>query len=161
MWHSARFSRDRMNRKLATFVLVAVTGFVAPVVFVGCASSDDRDSHKRTAGQYVDDKVLIQRVKGALDNNDVYKFPDVKVNTYKGTVQLSGFVATDEQKRQAEQIARNVQGVYNIQNNIAMKSDTERVRGTSDTTVTNRPSTTPTAPTPPPNTTTPTPTPNP
>ena len=126
-----------MNRSFATFLLAAVTGVVAPVAFVGCSTNDDATStHKRTAGQYVDDKVLIQRVKGALADNEVYKFPDVKVNTYKGTVQLSGFVATDEQKRQAEQIARNVQGVYNIQNNITMKSETERVRDTTDTGVT-------------------------
>ena len=120
-----------MNRKLATLVLTAATA----LAFVGCqTTSDDRDTHKRTAGQYVDDKVLIQRVKGALGDNEVYKFPDVKVNTYKGTVQLSGFVASDEQKRRAEEIARNVPGVYNIQNNITLKSDAERVRGTTTTT---------------------------
>lgn len=114
--------------------MVAVTGFGVPVAFVGCATrSDEHDATKRSVGQYVDDKVLIQRVKDALGDNAVYKFPDVKVNTYKGTVQLSGFVATDDQKRSAEQIARNVPGVYNIQNNITLKGETERVRGAEGT----------------------------
>ena len=97
--------------------------------FVGCASDDaDRDSHKRTAGRYFDDKVLVQKVKSALSDSEVYKFPDVKVNTYEGTVQLTGFVDTQEQKTKAEEIARNVKGVSAVQNQIALKADTDRER---------------------------------
>ncbi len=115
-----------MKRKLIVLSLAAVTA----VSFVGCATdSADRDSHKRSTGRYIDDKMLIGKVKGALDDNAVYKFPDVKVNTYNGTVQLTGFVDTMEQKRKAEDIARNVPGVAAIQNEIALKADTERVRG--------------------------------
>lgn len=116
-----------MKRKLILFSLAAVTA----VSFVGCATDRaDRDSHKRTTGRYIDDKMLIGKVKGALNDSEVYKFPDVKVNTYNGTVQLTGFVDTAEQKQKAEEIARNVQGVNAVQNQITMKSDTERVRGT-------------------------------
>lgn len=111
------------------FSLVAA----AVVGFVGCATDNaDSDSHKRTAGQYLDDKVLVQKVKSALNDSEVYKFPDVKVNVYEGTVQLTGFVDSTEQKTKAEDIARNVRGVANVQNQIALKSDTERVRGISD-----------------------------
>ena len=117
-----------MKRKVL-FSLVAA----AVVGFIGCASDNtDNDSHKRTAGRYLDDKVLVQKVKSALDDSEVYKFPDVKVNTYEGTVQLTGFVDTAEQKQKAEEIARNVRGVSNVQNQIALKSDAERVRGTAD-----------------------------
>jgi len=103
------------------------------VGFVGCATDDrtDSESHKRTAGRYLDDKVLVQKVKGALDDSEIYKFPDVKVNTYEGTVQLTGFVDTQEQKAKAEEIARNVRGVFNIQNQITLKGDAERVRDTT------------------------------
>lgn len=121
-----------MKKQLTTWAGVVVMGVVASTAFVGCATSDDRDSHKRTAGQYIDDKVLVQKVRSALGDNDIYKFPDVKVNTYKGSVQLSGFVDSVEQKRKAEEIARNVQGVYNVENNITMKADTERVREATD-----------------------------
>ena len=63
---------------------------VTAIGFVGCASDNaDSDSHKRTTGRYIDDKMLVQRVKGSLNDNEVYKFPDVKVNTYNGTVQLT------------------------------------------------------------------------
>ena len=110
---------------------MAVMGAALPLGMIGCATGDS-DSSERTAGQYIDDKVLVQRVKGALGDSKVYKFDDVKVNTYKGTVQLSGFVESDEQKKQATEIARNVEGVYNVQNNITLKSETERVRGEAD-----------------------------
>lgn len=118
-----------MKRKLILFCMAAVTA----IGFVGCASDNaDRDSHKRTAGRYIDDKVLVQKVKSALNDSDIYKFPDVKVNTYEGTVQLTGFVDSAEQKSKAEEIARNVRGVYNVQNQITLKGEAERVRGTTD-----------------------------
>ena len=98
--------------------------------FVGCATdSTDRDSHKRSAGRYIDDKMLVGKVKGALGDSAVYKFPDVNVHTYNGTVQLTGFVDTMDQKRKAEEIARNVSGVNAVQNQITLKGDTDRVRG--------------------------------
>lgn len=119
-----------MKRKLILFSLAVVTA----IGFVGCASDDhaDRDSHKRTTGRYIDDKMLVQKVKSALGDSEVYKFPDVKVNTYNGTVQLTGFVDTAEQKRKAEEITRTVREVANVQNQIALKGETERVRGTTD-----------------------------
>jgi osmotically-inducible protein OsmY len=125
--------QSRMKEKFILFSLVAVTA----VGFVGCASDNNNDSsNKRTAGQYIDDKVLVQRVKSTLNDNDVYKFPDVKVETYQGTVQLTGFVDSQEQKQKAEEIVRNVRGVSSVKNDIMMKGDAQRVRGT-DGSVTN------------------------
>jgi hyperosmotically inducible periplasmic protein len=116
-----------MKGKFILFSLVAVTA--AGFGFVGCASDDSSSSStKRTTGQYIDDKVVIQRVKSALGDSEVYKFPDVKVEAYQGTVQLTGFVDSTEQKQKAEQIARNVRGVASVQNNIVLKSDVQRVR---------------------------------
>jgi hyperosmotically inducible periplasmic protein len=129
-----------MKREFILFSLVAMTA----VGFVGCASDDraDGDSHKRTTGQYIDDKVVQQRVKAALGDSEVYKFPDVKVETYQGTVQLTGFVDSTEQKQKAEQITRNIRGVASVKNDIMLKTDAQRVRGT-DGAVTNRTTTTP------------------
>jgi len=125
-----------MKRKLILFSL----GVVTAIGFVGCASDDhaDRDSHKRTTGRYIDDKMLVQKVKAALGDSEVYKFPDVKVNTYNGTVQLTGFVDTADQKSKAEEITRTVREVANVQNQIALKGETERVRGTTDRNDVNR-----------------------
>jgi hypothetical protein len=84
------------------------------LALVGCASN----RYDRTAGEFVDDKMLVKRVKNALDDQPVYKYPDVKVNTFRGVVQLSGFVATPPQKEAATEIAERVRGVAEVENNI-------------------------------------------
>ena len=75
---------------------------------------------KRTAGQAVDDTALAANVKAALAA-DTMKYPDVNVNAYKGTVQLSGFADTKDQKNRATDVARKVANVQNIENNITVK----------------------------------------
>jgi osmotically-inducible protein OsmY len=75
----------------------------------------------RTAGEYIDDKTLNTRVRSALDESAEYKFPDVKVESFRGTVQLSGFVATAAQKSRAGDIVKNVRGVANVDNKISVK----------------------------------------
>jgi hyperosmotically inducible protein len=139
--HGTRAANSsRMKREL----ILCSLGVVMALGFVGCTSNDADDSHRRTTGQYIDDKVLVQKVKAALSDSPVYKFPDVKVNTYNGVVQLTGFVESNEQKRKAEEIARNVRDVTSVQNQITLKADTERVRDQTDTrtTTTNRTTTT-------------------
>ena len=97
----------------------------AALLIVGC----DRDRNmgapagevKRTTGQKVDDKDLSSKVKSALDDNAAYKFPDVKVNTYNGKVQLSGFVQTRDQKSKAEEIAKATTSGVTVENKITVK----------------------------------------
>ena len=60
-------------------------------------------------------------MKSALSDDSVYKYPDVKVTTFKGTVQLSGFVENKEQKSRATDLAKNVNGVKDVENNISVK----------------------------------------
>ncbi len=57
----------------------------------------------------------------ALHHDNVYKFPEVKVSTFKGTVQLSGFVNQTEQKDRAENLAKGTPGVREVVNNITVK----------------------------------------
>ncbi len=102
----------------------------AALVIVGCDNTRRDGIGKpaveveRTTGQKVDDKEIGGRVKDALDNNVAYKFPDVKVNVYEGRVQLSGFVATRDQKNKAEEIAKSLtRGVngMSVENKITVK----------------------------------------
>jgi len=86
-------------------------------VAAGCAS----DRPERTAGQAIDDQAVARRVQQALSSDPAYKYTEVKVVAYQGKVQLSGFVDKDEQKGQAEDIARKVPGVKEVKNDIAMK----------------------------------------
>jgi hyperosmotically inducible periplasmic protein len=86
----------------------------------GCAGS----RYERSTGEYIDDKALSSRVKSALGDNEEYRFGDVNVTTFRGTVQLSGFVNTTGQKRRAGEVAEAVEGVRNVENNITVKDDT-------------------------------------
>jgi hyperosmotically inducible protein len=103
--------------KKVKVILVAFALATSAVVgMTGCAG----DRYHESTGEYVDDSSLTSRVKGALGHDD-YKYPDVKVTTFKGTVQLSGFVNDRDQKQRAGDIAKGVQGVKDVDNNITIK----------------------------------------
>ncbi len=75
----------------------------------------------RSAGQVIDDKTLTANVKMALGGNPDYKFGDVIVTTMNGTVQLSGFVNTADQKAKAVEIAKGVSGVKDVDDKMTTK----------------------------------------
>jgi hyperosmotically inducible protein len=83
----------------------------------GCAGT----ATERSTGESIDDTTITARVKGALHGDNLYKFPDVKVTTFKGTVQLSGFVDARPQIDRAVELARTVSGVREVQNNMTVK----------------------------------------
>jgi hyperosmotically inducible periplasmic protein len=91
-------------------------------VYSGCAGSATRKS----TGEYVDDAAITTKVKTAFAQDPAVKAIDVKVDTFKGTVQLNGFVDTAEEKARAEQIARGIEGVMNVQNNVTVKTQAVR-----------------------------------
>src|SRR3954464_16051027 len=84
----------------------------------GCAGTTTRES----TGEYIDDASITTKVKAAFVKDPVVKALQVNVDTFKGTVQLSGFVDTAEQKARAEQVARGINGVSNVKNNITIKA---------------------------------------
>jgi hyperosmotically inducible protein len=90
---------------------------LAVVGFSGCAGTRSEQS----TGEHIDDAGITHRVKGALGDDTVYKYPDVKVATFKGTVQLSGFVNQRSQKDRAGDLAKKVTGAKDIINNISIK----------------------------------------
>ncbi|HMJ89906.1 MAG TPA: BON domain-containing protein [Candidatus Acidoferrum sp.] len=97
----------------------------AALFVTGCERNQDMGappaSVERSTGQKVDDKALTSKVKDALDDNAAYKFPNVEVNTYGGKVQLSGFVATRQQKEQAENLAKAMAGTTEVENKISVR----------------------------------------
>ncbi len=76
---------------------------------------------KESTGEYVDDSVITSRVKAALVADPVTKAREISVETFKGTVQLSGFVTTAQEKDRAGEIARKTKGVVEVKNNITVK----------------------------------------
>jgi len=87
------------------------------VALISCAGSRTSES----SGQYVDDSVITTKVKTALLVDPDVKSLDIGVETFKGVVQLSGFVNSAEQARKAVEIARSVQGVKSVKNSLVVK----------------------------------------
>lgn len=105
------------NRSVCWLLCLGLAaGAVATIT--GCAG----DQYNRSTGQYIDDKSLTVRVHEALHDNPDYKFDNVNVNIFRGTVQLSGFVTSADQKTKAEDIVKGVQGVQSVANNITVQS---------------------------------------
>jgi osmotically-inducible protein OsmY len=87
------------------------------VALASCAGTRTKES----AGEYVDDSVITSKVKAALVADPVTKAREISVETFKGVVQLSGFVGTAAEKEKASEIARKVKGVTDVRNNIIVK----------------------------------------
>ncbi|MGA2107305.1 MAG: BON domain-containing protein [Syntrophorhabdales bacterium] len=85
--------------------------------FVVCAPARAGES----AGKYVDDSVITTKVKALLAEDHFLKSFEIGVKTYKGTVQLSGFVDSKDTVRKAGEITRSVKGVRSVKNNLMVK----------------------------------------
>jgi osmotically-inducible protein OsmY len=83
----------------------------------GCASTE---KHEGT-GEYVDDSVITTKVKAALLNEPGLSSAEINVETFKGVVQLSGFVTSRADINKAIEIARNVKGVNSVKNDMRLK----------------------------------------
>jgi osmotically-inducible protein OsmY len=84
---------------------------------VGCAGSPTKES----TGEYVTDSWITTKVKTSLATDPNVKATEVNVETFKGTVQLSGFVSSDAAMRRAVQIARETKGVTSVKNDMRVK----------------------------------------
>jgi osmotically-inducible protein OsmY len=89
--------------------------FIASLV--NCASTSEQEG----AGEYIDDSVITTKVKSQLAVDDFLKSFQISVETYKGSVQLSGFVNSQEAVDKAVKIARGVQGVKSVKNDLIVK----------------------------------------
>ena len=85
--------------------------------FVACASTSKQEG----TGEYVDNSVITTKVKSLLAADDFLKSFEISVETYKGIVQLSGFVDSQSAVDKAGQIARSVEGVKSVKNNLRVK----------------------------------------
>lgn len=104
-----------MMRSLRNALLMMLLAASGGALFAGCASSPQQ----RSAGQVIDDGVITARVKTALAREaGVSDAMNVNVNTYRGVVQLSGFVQSEEAAERAASIARKVSGVQSVKNDL-------------------------------------------
>lgn len=87
------------------------------LVITGCASTATREG----TGEYVDDSVITTKVKAEIFNEPTLKSMEINVETFKGTVQLSGFVTSNANIDKAVAITRNVKGVRSVKNDMRLK----------------------------------------
>ena len=85
--------------------------------FAACASTPTSES----TGEIIDDSVITTKVKSLLAGDDFLKSFQIGVETYKGVVQLSGFVNSKQAVDKATEIVRSVKGVKSIKNNLIVK----------------------------------------
>jgi len=84
---------------------------------VGCGSTATREG----TGEYVDDSVITAKVKAAIFNEPTLKSAEINVETFKGVVQLSGFVSSVANINKAIELARSVKGVSAVKNSMRVK----------------------------------------
>ena len=97
-----------------------ITAFLLAVTMmavVGCASTTTREG----TGEYVDDSVITTKVKAAIFNEPSLKSAEINVETFKGVVQLSGFVSTQANIIRALDVARGVGGVKSVRDGMRLK----------------------------------------
>jgi len=101
-----------ITRKLATFI-----GVLLVATALGCASTRTQEA----TGEYVDDTAITTKVKAAIFNEPALKFAEINVETFKGVVQLSGFVSSQAAENTAVALARTVGGVKSVKNDMRLK----------------------------------------
>lgn len=84
---------------------------------VGCASTHNKEG----TGEYVDDAWITTKVKAAFVKDKTLSAAEINVETFKGTVQLSGFVKDKEDIAKASSVAREIKGVKAVKNDLRMK----------------------------------------
>jgi len=99
-------------------ILVAAVSAVALLTAAGCAVTRGQES----TGNYVDDTAITTRVKAKFAEDKAVSATSISVETMRGTVQLSGFAKSLDEKMQAEKLARSVPGVVAVKNDIVVRS---------------------------------------
>ncbi len=100
-------------KKYVSALFLAVT----LVSVVGCASTSKQEG----TGEYIDDSVITTKVKTAIFNEPTLKSAEINVETFKGVVQLSGFVSSQAAVNKAADLARSVAGVKSVKNDTRIK----------------------------------------
>lgn len=104
-----------MERIMRSVPMLAVMMLLA--LFVGCASTETSSG----TGEYIDDTVITAKVKTAIFNESTLKSAEINVETYKGVVQLSGFVSSRADIDTAVRVAGGVKGVKSVTNDMELK----------------------------------------
>jgi osmotically-inducible protein OsmY len=103
--------------KRENFIRYFFIGLVLVTFIAGCAATQ----HKESTGEYVDDSVLTSKVKAEIFNDPMLKVFQINVESFKGVVQLSGFVDSAQASARAVEVAKSVKGVQSVKNSLVVK----------------------------------------
>ena len=103
----------KISRSIVALVLAALVA--GPLA--GCAGSESSQS----TGEYVDDSVISNKVRAELIGDADLNMFQIDVTTYKGVVQLSGFVDSEDARERASEVAAGVEGVREVRNDLIVK----------------------------------------
>lgn len=102
----------KISNRVATFLFA-----VSLITLAGCAST----TKKEGTGEYIDDTAITTKVKAAIFNEPTLKSREINVETFKGAVQLSGFVSSQADINKAVEVTRAVKGVSAVKNDMRIK----------------------------------------
>ena len=102
----------RLTNRFVTFILAILLASL-----LGCAGTPTKGG----TGEYVDDTVITTKVKAAIFNEPSLKSAEINVETFKGVVQLTGFVSSRADINKAVEVARGVKGVTSVRNDMRLK----------------------------------------
>jgi osmotically-inducible protein OsmY len=103
--------------KKENFIRSFFIGLVLVAFIAGCAGT----RHQESTGEYVDDSVLTSKVKAEIFNDPMLKVFQINVESFKGVVQLSGFVDSTQASARAVEVAKSVKGVQSVKNSLVVK----------------------------------------
>ena len=103
--------------KPVKFISTIILSAMLAMTVVSCASTSTQEG----TGEYIDDSVITTKVKLAIFNDPLLKSAEINVETFKGVVQLSGFVHSQAAIDKAVALARSVKGVVSVKNNMQLK----------------------------------------
>lgn len=108
---------NTFSQSMSKFFGVAFLAALLLSALVGCASTSKQSS----TGEYIDDTVITTKVKAAILEDEELKVTEINVETFKGVVQLSGFVSTQSDINKAATLARSIEGVKSVKNDMRVK----------------------------------------
>jgi osmotically-inducible protein OsmY len=97
-------------------IVICVLAFVFATL-TGCAATDTQSS----TGEYIDDTAITTKVKSAIFNDPALRVGEINVETFRGIVQLSGFVGSQEEADRAVAVAQSVNGVKSVKSDMRVK----------------------------------------
>lgn len=101
----------------ANFITRFIVGLALVAFIAGCAGS----RHQESTGEYIDDSVLTTKVTAEIVKDPVLNAFQIKVESFKGVVQLSGFVNSAQDAYRAVSLANSVAGVQGVKNSLVVK----------------------------------------